>query len=174
MPNRFGQTMLGMTGGTAIMRKYLIVWLVAGASLTQAAAQGARTWLFDDSSDLVTLQYGTPESDDVVIAVSCEAGSKTMRITEFAGSSSLTPGRPARLKLSNGSQTIEYSGQAVANEMDGGVNLEVATAPDAKFFALLKSGASLTIDVGGKQATVPLKAAAPYVASLEKVCLAKR
>ncbi len=156
------------------MRKHVIVWLVAGASLTQAAAQGARTWLFDDSSDVATLQYGTPESDDVVIAVSCETGSRTMRITEFAGSSSLTPGRPARLKLSNGSQTIEYPGQAVANEMDGGVNLEVATAPDAKFFALLKGGASLTIDVGGKQTTVPLKAAGPHLPALEKVCLAKR
>jgi hypothetical protein len=152
----------------------LIVVLLAMAGLGPAAAQGPRTWLFDDSSDLVTLQYGTPESDDVVIAMSCEANTRTIRINEFASSSSLTPGRTAKLKLTNGSASLEYSGQALANEMDGGVNLEVVVPADAKLFALLKGGPSLTIDVAGTQGTVPMKAAAPYIPALEKACLSKR
>jgi len=156
------------------MRRHLIVGLLAMAGFAPAAAQGARTWLFDDSSDVVTLQYGTPESDDVVIAMSCEANARTVRINEFVNSSSLTPGRTARLKLSSGPTSLEYNGQALANEMDGGVNLEVVTPADAKLFALLKAGPSLTIDVAGKQATVPLKAAAPHLPALEKACLTKR
>jgi hypothetical protein len=152
----------------------LIAVLLAMAGLGPAAAQAARTWLFDDSSDLVTLQYGTPESDDVVIAMSCEANTRTIRINEFASSSSLTPGRTAKLKLTNGPASLEYNGQALANEMDGGVNLEVVVPADPKLFALLKGGPSLTIDVAGAQATVPMKAAAPYIAPLEKACLSKR
>jgi hypothetical protein len=155
------------------MRESLIVGLLL-AGLAPAAAQGARTWLFDDSSDVVTLQYGTPESDDVVIAMSCETDTKTMRITEFASSSSLTPGQAARIKLTNGSASLAYDGQVLTNEMDGGVNLEVVTPVDAKLFALLKGGSSLTIDVAGKQSTVPMKGAAPHIAPLEKACLAKR
>jgi hypothetical protein len=157
------------------MRRHLIAGLLAAAAgSSPAAAQGARTWLFDDSSDVVTLQYGTPESDDVVVAMSCEANTRTVRINEFASSSSLTPGRTAKLKLTNGPASLEYNGQALANEMDGGVNLEVVTPADAKLFALLKAGPSLTIDVAGKQATVPLKAAAPHLPALEKACLTKR
>jgi hypothetical protein len=156
------------------MRRTLIVGLLAAVAGSSPAAQGARTWLFDDSSDVVTLQYGTPESDDVVVAVSCEANTRTVRINEFASSNSLTPGRTAKLRLTNGSASIEYNGQALANEMDGGVNLEVVAPADAKLFALLRAGPSLTIDVAGKQATVPLKAAAPHLAALEKACLTKR
>ncbi len=156
------------------MREHLMACLIAALGLTSAAAQATRTWLFDDSSDMATLQYGTPESDDVVIAFSCEAGSKRMRITEFASSSGLTPGQAARLKLAGGGASLEYPGEAVGNEMDGGVNLEIVVAPDPRLFTLLKGGGSLAIEVAGKQASVPLKAAVPHVPALEKTCLAKR
>ena len=146
--------------------------LLALAFALPAAAQEQRRWLLDDAGDSATLQYGTPESDDVVIAFTCE--NKQLRISEFVGSTKLTPGQSASLKLSSGTASVVYNGQAVANEMDGTVNVEVVRAPDAKLFALLKSGQQLVIDVAGNQQTVPLRGAAQDVATFERACVGKR
>jgi len=155
-------------------RKALIAACLAAVLTLPAPAQEARTWIFDDSSEAVTLQYGTPESDDVVIAFSCEANSRMMRIAEFLASSNLTPGRTARLRLARGNVSLEYPGQALANETDGNAYLEVTTAADRKLFALLRAGPSLAINIAGTQATIPLTDATPHVAALEKFCLGQR
>jgi hypothetical protein len=155
-------------------RKALITACLATVLNAPAPAQEPRTWIFDDSAESVALQYGTPESDDVVIAFSCEANSKTMRITEFLASSSLTPGRTARLRLARGNISLEYTGQALASETDGDAYLEVVTPADRKLFALLKAGSSLTIDSTGTQTTIPLAGVTPHVAALERFCLRQR
>jgi hypothetical protein len=164
----------GWTMPSKIWRKALIAACLAAVLNVPAPAQEARTWIFDDNAETATLQYGTPESDDVVIAFSCEANSKMMRIAEFLASSSLTPGRTARLRLARGNVSLEYTGQALANETDGDVYLEVVTAADRKLFALLKAGPSLTIDIAGTQTTIPLTNATPHVAALERFCLGQR
>jgi hypothetical protein len=142
--------------------------------MTPSFAQDARTWLLDDSTDQITLQYGTPESDDVVIAVTCEPKAKTMKISEFVGAENLVPGRPARLKLVNGTATLDYAGLAVANEIDGNVNVEVSMRVDPKLFALLKTGQSLLLEVAGKQATIPLKGVTEHLGTFERACLGRR
>jgi hypothetical protein len=81
------------------------------------------------------------------------------------------PGRPARLKLGNGTAVLDYAGQTLANEMDGTVNIEVTVALDPKLIALLKAGPTLTVDIAGKPTAIPLKDAAPHVAEFEKACL---
>jgi hypothetical protein len=139
-----------------------------------AGAQDARTWMFNFDSDTAVLQYGTPESDDAVLVIACEPGKKSMHIAEFIGADGLVPGRAARLKLANGAASVDYAGQTVSNEMDGNVNIEVNVAPDPKLIALLKTGTALTIDIAGKQTSIPLKGAAPHVAEFEKACLGKR
>lgn len=156
------------------MRRAAMSCLLIVVAASSAPGQDARQWLFDDSTEAVTLQYGTPESDDVVIAMSCEPKVKQMRISEFTGSESLVPGSPAQLKLTSGTQTITYNGQAISNEESGTPSVEVVTAIDRKLFALLKAGPSLTIDVPGKQTTIPLKAGAAQVAQFEKACLGRR
>lgn len=138
---------------------------------TPAGAQEARSWMFNFDSDTAVLQYGTPDSDDAVLVIACEPGKKSMRINEFIGSANLVPGRAAHLKLGNGTAVLDYAGQTVANEMDGTVNIEVAAAVDPRLIALLKTGASLTVDIAGKQTAIPLKDAAPQVAEFEKACL---
>jgi hypothetical protein len=136
-----------------------------------AGAQEARTWMFNFDSDTAVLLYGTRDSDDAVLVIACEPGKKTMHINEFIGSAGLVPGRTAHLKLSNGTAALDYSGQTIANEMDGTVNIEVSIAADPKLIALLKAGSSLTVDIAGKPTAIPLKDAAPHVAEFEKACL---
>jgi hypothetical protein len=153
------------------MRRAAMSCLLILVAVASAAAQDARKWMFDDNTDGVVLQYGTPESDDAVIAFICEPQAKQMRISEFIGSESLVPGTTAALKLTSGTQTITYNGQALSNEESGTANIEVTTAIDRKLFALLKAGPTLIVDLPGKQETIPLKSGAAQVAQFEKACL---
>jgi hypothetical protein len=155
------------------MHAVLIACCVVLLLTAKARAEGARTWMFHFDSDAAVLQYGSPDSDDMVIAFSCEPARQSLHIAEFVGSNSLLPGRTAQLKLSAGSTSVGYSGQTVANEMDGTVNIEVTTPIDPKLFALLKSAPSFTLEVAGKRETIPLAGAPPHVAAFEKACLAK-
>jgi hypothetical protein len=153
------------------MNPKAVIGALALALAAPAGAQEARSWMFNFDSDTAVLQYGTPDSDDAVLVIACDPGKRSMHINEFIGSENLVPGRPAHLKLANGTAVVDYAGQTVANEMDGTVNIEVSIAVDPKLIALLKTGAALTVDIGGKQTAIPLKDAAPHVAEFEKACL---
>jgi len=88
-------------------------------------------------------------------------------------SKKMSPGSTATFKLSAGSSNLELTGDAVASESDGTVNIEVNGAPNARLFALLKAGPSLTIEVPGGKETIPLSHVAGHITALEKLCLAR-
>jgi hypothetical protein len=138
-----------------------------------ASAQNARTWIFDDNPEAPALVYGAPESDDILIAISCEPGEKRMTIVEAVGSKKLNPGGAATFRLSAGATSLDLTGDAIANETDGSVNIEVTGAPNPRVFALLRAGTSLAIEVAGEKETIPLGGAAPHIPVLEKLCLRK-
>jgi hypothetical protein len=139
-----------------------------------AAAQDSRVWIFDDNPEAPTLGFGAPDSDDVVIAFSCEPSARRMTIVEAVASTKLTPGAAVPLKLSAGSVSLALTGDAIASETDGTVNIEVSGPPNLRVFALLKAGPTLTIEVPGAKETIPLSGAAPHVAAFERMCLARR
>ena len=152
------------------------LWVACVAALlaAPAAAQDPRTWIFDDNPEAPALEFGTPESDDIVIAFSCEPDAKRMSIVESVAAAKLNPGTSVTFRLAAGSATLDLTGDAVANETDGTVSIEVSSAPNPRVFALLKAGPSLTIEVPGAKETIPLAGAAPHVAAFEKLCLGKR
>ena len=139
-----------------------------------ATAQDSRVWNFDDNPEAPTLGFGAPDSDDVVIAFSCEPSATRMTIVEAVASTKLNPGASVPLKLSAGSVSLALTGDAIASETDGTVNIEVSGPPNPRVFALLKAGPTLTIEVPGAKETIPLSGAAPHVAAFERMCLARR
>ncbi len=139
-----------------------------------ATAQDARVWNFDDNPEAPTLGFGAPDSDDVVIAFSCEPSARRMTIVEAVASTKLTPGVSVPLKLSAGNVSLALTGDAIASETDGTVNIEVSGPPNPRVFALLKAGPTLTIEVPGAKETIPLSGAAPHVAAFERMCLGRR
>ena len=158
--------------GSAPMHRFSI--LAALLLAAPAAAQDSRVWNFDDNPEAPSLEFGPPESDDAVIAFSCEPSAKRMSIAGSVGSTRLNPGAPVTLKLSAGTTSLDLTGAAIANESDGTVSVEVSSAPDRRVFALLKAGPSLTIEVPGAKETVPLSGAAPHVAAFEKLCFGRK
>jgi hypothetical protein len=148
--------------------------LVALLAAVPACGQNARQWIFDDNPEAPALIYGTPDSDDILIAFSCEPKEKRMTTVQAVGASKLEPGRSTTFRLTAGTATLDLTGDAIANETDGSVNIEVVGAPNPRVFALLKAGPSLAIEVIGEKETIPLKDAAPHVPVLEKLCLGRR
>ena len=152
------------------------VWIACVAALlaAPAAAQDPRTWVFDDNPEAPALGFGAPESDDILIAFSCEPDAKRMSIVESLASKKLNPGTSVTFKLTAGSASLDLTGDAIANETDGTVSIEVSSPPNPRVFALLKAGPSLTIEVPGAKETIPLAGAAPHVAAFEKLCFGRR
>jgi hypothetical protein len=152
------------------------VWtaLVVLALAAPASAQDPRTWIFDDNPEAPALEFGAPESDDIVMAFSCEPVAKRMSIVELVASKKLNPGASVTFKLSAGTASLDLTGDAIANETDGTVSIEVNGAPNPRVFALLKAGPSLVIEVPGARETIPLSGAAPHVAAFEKLCFGRR
>jgi hypothetical protein len=155
------------------MRRFWIVCVLVTLSGPGFAEQ-ARTWIFDDNPEAPSLGFGAPDSDDLVIAISCEPAAKRMTVVESIPAPKLNPGGTATFRLTVGTQSLDLSGDAVANESDGAVSIEVNGAPNPRVFALLKAGPSLTIEVADAKETIPLAAAAPHVPVLEKLCLGKK
>jgi hypothetical protein len=155
------------------MRRFWIVCVLAVLT-SPASAEQARTWILDDNPEAPSLGFGAPDSDDLVIAISCEPAAKRMTVVESIAAPKLNPGGPASFKLSAGTQSLDLSGDATANESDGAVSIEVVGAPNPRLFALLKAGPSLTIEVAGAKETVPLTAAAPHVPVIEKLCFGRK
>ena len=59
--------------------------LIFALSLAPASAQDARVWVFDDNPEAPALEFGAPESDDIVIAFACEPAAKRMSVVEAVG-----------------------------------------------------------------------------------------
>ena len=137
-------------------------------------AQENRSWMLDESGDGVALMYGTPDSDDILIGFSCDPRERNMRIVEAVETSKLVPGNKAKLRLKAGTTTLDLTGDAVANELSGTVTIEVVSAPNPRVPALLKAGPTLSIEVDGGSATIPLAGVTQHLPAFEKGCFAKR
>jgi len=151
-----------------------IACVLALLLVTPAGAQDARSWIFDDNPELPVLMFGAPDSDNLLLTLSCDPKQKRMTIVESVASKKMSPGGTASFKLTAGTTSLDLTGDAVANESDGTVNIEVIGPPNPRVFALLKGGPSLVIEVPGGKETIPLAAAAPHVPGFEKLCFGRR
>ena len=142
--------------------------------VTPAASQDARTWIFDDNPEMPVLMFGAPDSDNLLLTLSCDPKQKRMTIVESVASKKMSPGGRTSFKLTAGTSSLDLTGDAVANESDGTVNIEVIGPPNPRVFALLKAGPSLTIEVPGAKETIPLAAAAQHVPGFEKLCFGRK
>jgi hypothetical protein len=120
------------------------------------------------------LMFGAPDSDNLLLTISCDPKQKRMTIIESVASKKMNPGGTASFKLTAGTASLDLTGDAVMNERDGGVSIEVNGAPNPRVFALLKGGPSLVIEVPGAKETIPLNGATPHVPGFEKLCFGRK
>jgi hypothetical protein len=156
------------------MRRLSLLCALAFCLALPARAEPARVWNFDDNPEGPSLGYGLPASDDVLIVFSCDPDARRMTIVESIEAKNLNPGGTATFRLTVGTQSLDLTGDAIANESDGTVSIEVNGPPNPRVFALLKAGPTLTIEVAGTKETVPLAGAAQHAAAFEKLCLGRK
>ena len=89
-------------------------------------------WIFDDDPEAPSLGYGCAESDDGVVAFSCQPMARRMTIVEAIGPKKLNPGGAATFRLTAESG-LDLTGDAIANESDGTVSIEVNGGPNPRF-----------------------------------------
>ena len=139
-----------------------------------APVQGADkySWDFAKSGNEVQVSYGIPESEVVTITFRCET--KRIEIISTVLPRRPKKGQPVTTTLRNGAMTAAYDGKFGYTSSEEGFYFEAHVAAEPKVVAILKSGASLTISIPGKQERVPLKGVAAPLAEFEAACFGKR
>lgn len=114
------------------MLKIFLVWvLFLGFAVTEASLgvrEAPSSWhlYFEDS--LAKLAYGTPNSDNVGLMLTCEARSGAVRVYSDA-----EPGRPT-LVLASGRKSTRLQGVVYPDPLSGGTAFETETSSHAAAF----------------------------------------
>lgn len=109
-----------------------------GWSLSQVEGEGAK------------LVYGRPQSDDVVIMLTCEPRSNQVHIAALADK-----GAAHELALKSGDKQRRYPAEAGPAGFGDGLVLESATRPDDPVLAAFAASGRLSVDAGGRAVAVP-------------------
>jgi hypothetical protein len=112
---------------------------------TSALAEG-RQWIALTDKDMVSLIYGTPETDDVLLNLSCTATTKTVTVW-FAVEPSGTVKDPATMPMAFSSEggDIKLTGNGKRLEMDDSYALEATTELTPEWEKLLSEAKTLSI-----------------------------
>ena len=164
------------------MRLLLILCLAAAA--TRAQAQAPRSWNLaaDKAAPEVTLFYGAPQTDDVVLALKCprQTGQVTVSFSvaarladrQSAGVWVDKIGRPApwpaSVVLTSGIATTTLRGQAMPDDLDGGTWLAAEVSTRAPVIAAFKKTGVLSASGLGQNASgppAPLKLVRPFLSA---------
>lgn len=144
------------------------------ASVAPSLAAEQEQWGFYQSPDEARLFYGVPESEAIAVAFICERKPHRIVIVATGVPPGAKAGRRTVLRLGNGAQSARYAGTFVYDRDEGGVHFEATTPARRSVFALLKTGRTLGLAVGGTRDTLPLRGAAPALAKLEAACFGRR
>lgn len=118
----------------------------APASPTPAPTEGV-DWIFNAEEDSAELIFGTPQSDDVRLAIECRGGGDpVLGLTLLAAA-----GAPGEIVLRSGGRTQRYAANSEPDELNGGVILtsRLARKSDPVIQALRETG-WLTVIHGGR------------------------
>ncbi len=110
-------------------------------------------WIFDPEEDSAELMYGTPQSDNVHLAIECRGmGDQIIGLTRVAPA-----GSPAEIVLQSGGKTQRYPANSEPDEISGGVVLttRLARKSDPVMQALRETGWLSVLHEGKPEHYIP-------------------
>lgn len=137
------------------MRRRVILSLIAVCSLAACAHQTPQAmpgmaWSLNHADgEGAKLAFGQPNSDNVLIMLTCQPGSGQVLVSANAPT-----GASPTMELISRGKTARYSGEVGPSLGDGAVVEARAKASDAVFQSFAQSG-DLAITVAGRRTTVP-------------------
>lgn len=140
------------------------------AAAAPAAAQD-RQWIVQDySPDGVAVMYGTPESDDVVLAFRCEPADGTLVVTVEHEPVRVGPDGTVGLILFSDAGEVALTARVERLEEIGVTLMEATTAPSPDLRAVLAGGDTLAVMIEDGAEEVPLAGSQAGFAALFAAC----
>lgn len=139
--------------------------LSAGLALTMfgglsgASAEGRR-WIADGDSEIARLIYGTPESDDMVLSLTCEKETKTFWLWFAANPAPANPADKMPITLSTEAGQVQLTADGTRSDMDDSFSLEVKTEMTPEIAKLLTEGKTVSVKVEERKTDLPFDDAA--------------
>jgi archaellum component FlaF (FlaF/FlaG flagellin family) len=144
-----------------IKKTHVLALLLGGAVHLQEcmpvrAAEPFR-WIFDlkPNDPMFAVDYGEPESDNVILSFTCSVRSGKVVVHTFATAEGIKVGQKSAIIL-NGTRPISIPAKGVYSELSGSVELSGETADIQGFVDALLPGSTLTITVPGSTQTIPV------------------
>jgi hypothetical protein len=154
----------------ALMRISMLCAVLAVLLTAAPASAEKQSWDFVKSGSEVLLVSGVPESEAVTLSFICGPKKNQIDIVTTVLPSSAKQGRAGKIKLTNGSSSLEYAGKTGRDNEESGVHFSALTTIDPRLFDLLEKGTSLRIEAMGARDSVPLTRIKGPLAQMRKAC----
>ena len=116
------------------------------------ARSDAREWIYNSDGGEAKLAYGTPQSDDVPLMLSCAGGSRTVTVSQDG----LEPGRG--ITIASGGRSMTLHGEEQADMLNGsGVIVTAQTSPDAPVLRSFRRTGRLELVTKEGRAELPVR-----------------
>ena len=96
--------------------------VVAMVLAAAPASAEKESWGFYKSGKEALLIYGVPESEQITLSFICEPSTKKIEIISTVMPRKTGARRPGKIKLSNGSSSLEYAGKTAEGANDTGIH----------------------------------------------------
>ncbi len=136
------------------------------------AANDKPVWQFNNEGD-PNLVYSIPESDGIVMFMSCDPAKGSATITMSETSSKVKANAKVKMTFTAGKTSVTLDGKTEANEEAGTPTAVGNTTTQSPIFAALGSADKLNVVVGSYKTDVPLKGIGPHLAKFTAACAKK-
>ena len=138
------KTKLGLAAGLA----------AALALALPASAADGRRWVSDGDSEIARLIYGTPESDDMLLSLTCEKESKTFWLWFAAQPAPAKAPDKMPITVSTEGGNVELTADGTRSDMDDSYSLEVKTTMTPDLAKVLSGAKTVSIKVDNRKTDV--------------------
>lgn len=154
-------------------RKLIGLALLGGAMLAgPASAKDTAVWNSFVDDQAASLNFSTPESDDVRFVLYCEHATKKVSVTVNRELKGVKEKAPLTVDLSVSAAKVSLKGVAVTNENDGFIYGEANDIAVAPVVDVLRTAGTLNVRIAGKSFTFPDKDRAKNLKVFEGGCKA--
>lgn len=157
-----------------IYRTFIVAAMIAllPAALLPAVAQEEERprWFGVDEDRATTLAYGVPDSDYVMLRLSCTIGKPVVSVYVQDEESIAKEGALMHVRLSAGGENMEFSEKARPNEDSGGKDVKGELPLNDTLRAILAAKGTLEIVVDGHTQSYDMDGATELAATMLATC----
>lgn len=149
---------------------HAIAVLLWAATATAVSAEG-RSWIANSDADATWLIYGTPESDDILLSLTCERSAKTLTVWFAVQPARDRDPKTLPMELVSAGGRAQLTGNGSRSELDDLFSLEAKTSLTPEMEKLLTGGKMLSVTVEGGAHEIPIdETAQKGIADIVKGC----